>query len=237
MKPLGALPVKGFAYAVDVYELTRAGAARSHLQTAPAAGLTRFRARAVEFDWIRRARELAGAGPVVGYHRPAQRGQYSTWSTSSFIRDQLAGSASSNPVRRLTRHYDTVPPNEPNCLRHPFKLNVHDGVQWTPPRICQGKSSPSIHRSRGDPAVLDLLNALDDDDQFQCALRPVRASAADLSASIRLLVASRLQPVVAVFEDMPSFNSLSIGLLTFSSLGPGCASPCCVVGSHPVTRR
>ena len=31
MKPLGALPVKGLTYPIDVYEVTGAGAARSRL--------------------------------------------------------------------------------------------------------------------------------------------------------------------------------------------------------------
>src|SRR5437879_1530217 len=42
VKPLGPVPVKGLADAVEVYEVTGAGAARTRLEAAARRGLTRF---------------------------------------------------------------------------------------------------------------------------------------------------------------------------------------------------
>ncbi|MDO8476258.1 MAG: adenylate/guanylate cyclase domain-containing protein [Candidatus Rokubacteria bacterium] len=62
VKPLGPVPVKGLADAVEVYEVTGAGPARTRLQAAAGRGLTRFVGRDAELEQLRRAQQLAGEG-------------------------------------------------------------------------------------------------------------------------------------------------------------------------------
>jgi class 3 adenylate cyclase len=62
VKSLGLVPVKGLADAIEVYELTGAGPARTRFQAAARRGLTRFVGRATELEQLRRAQQLAGSG-------------------------------------------------------------------------------------------------------------------------------------------------------------------------------
>ena len=62
VKPLGPVPVKGLADAVEVYEVTGAGPARTRLQAVARRGLTRFVGRDAELEQLRRAQQLAGDG-------------------------------------------------------------------------------------------------------------------------------------------------------------------------------
>jgi class 3 adenylate cyclase/tetratricopeptide (TPR) repeat protein len=61
-KSLGPVPVKGLADAVEVYELTGAGLARTRLQATARHGLTRFVGRDAEVEQLRRAQQLAENG-------------------------------------------------------------------------------------------------------------------------------------------------------------------------------
>src|SRR5207245_8297966 len=62
VKSLGLVPVKGLADAVEVYEVTGAGPARTRLQASARRGLTRFVGRDAELEQLRRAQQLAAAG-------------------------------------------------------------------------------------------------------------------------------------------------------------------------------
>jgi len=67
VKPLGAIPVKGLAEPIDVFELVGAAAARTRLQAARVRGLTRFVGRETEFQQIHHAAMHArsGRGQIV----------------------------------------------------------------------------------------------------------------------------------------------------------------------------
>src|SRR5438034_1461339 len=62
VEPLGPVPVKGLADAVEVYEVTGAGPARTRLEAAARRGLTRFVGRDAELEQLRHAQQLAGTG-------------------------------------------------------------------------------------------------------------------------------------------------------------------------------
>src|SRR5262249_56173049 len=91
VKPLGAVPVKGLANPVQIYEVTGTGDARTRLQVAAGRGLTRFVGRDVELEQLRRAQQLAvrGQGQVV-----ALVGE--------------AGGGKSRPVREFVRSPNTL---------------------------------------------------------------------------------------------------------------------------------
>jgi ATP-dependent Clp protease ATP-binding subunit ClpA len=67
VKTRGAVPVKGLAEPVEVYELVGAGAVRSRLQAAVARGLSRFVGRDGELEQLSQAfgRAAAGHGQAV----------------------------------------------------------------------------------------------------------------------------------------------------------------------------
>src|SRR5439155_824435 len=60
VKSLGPVPVKGLADAMEVYEATGTGPARTKLQAAARRGLTRFVGRGAETEQLRAALEKAG---------------------------------------------------------------------------------------------------------------------------------------------------------------------------------
>ena len=62
VKPLGPVPVRGLTHAVEVYEVTGAGPARTRLQAAARRGLTRFVGRDAEVEQLHRAQQFAEAG-------------------------------------------------------------------------------------------------------------------------------------------------------------------------------
>src|SRR6185369_6919846 len=62
VKSLGPVPVKGLADALEVYEVTGAGPARTRLQAATRRGLTRFFGRDAELEHLRRVLGQAGSG-------------------------------------------------------------------------------------------------------------------------------------------------------------------------------
>jgi class 3 adenylate cyclase len=62
VKSLGPVPVKGLADAVEIYEVTGAGPARTRLQVTARRGLTRFVGRDAELEQLRRAQQLAATG-------------------------------------------------------------------------------------------------------------------------------------------------------------------------------
>ena len=66
VKPLGPVPVKGLADAVEVYEVTGAGPARTRLQAGARRGLTRFVGRDAELEQLRRAQTARQRGSRSG---------------------------------------------------------------------------------------------------------------------------------------------------------------------------
>src|SRR5262245_4481175 len=62
VRPIGPVPVKGLADAVEVYEVTGAGPARTRMQASVRRGLTRFVGRDAELAQLRRAQQLASGG-------------------------------------------------------------------------------------------------------------------------------------------------------------------------------
>ena len=62
VKSLGLVPVKGLAQAVEVFEITGPGPARTRLQASARRGLTRFVGRDGELEQLHRAQQLTAGG-------------------------------------------------------------------------------------------------------------------------------------------------------------------------------
>jgi class 3 adenylate cyclase/tetratricopeptide (TPR) repeat protein len=212
-KPLGPLPVKGLADLVQVYEVTGAGAARTRLQAAARRGLTRFVGRDLELEQLSRAQQLAGNGrgqvvAIVGEAGVGKSRLVNEFVHSYHTVDWLV--LESNPIS-----YGHATPYLPviELLRHYFKINVHDSTQSIREKVTSRilALDPSLQDTI--PPLLDLLDSLDDQDPFRVLDVALRRQCT-YQAVIRLLLGeSRVQPVIAVFEDLHFNDSLTVGLL------------------------
>jgi class 3 adenylate cyclase/tetratricopeptide (TPR) repeat protein len=213
MKPLGPAAVKGLAEPVPIFEVSGAGPARTRLQAAAGRGLTRFVGRELEFEQLRRALQLAGQGegqvvalvgqPGVGKSRLMHEFLHSDPATGWLVLESNTTSydhaTSYLPITELLRGY--------------FKVDAREEAQSTREKV-SGKIL-TLNPSLQDAVlpVLDLLNALDEDHPFR-ALEPDQHRQSTYQAVIRLLLSeSRLQPVIAIFEDLQWYDSLTLGLL------------------------
>lgn len=213
MKPLGPVAVKGLVDPVPIFEVTGAGPARTRLQAAASRGLTRFVGREVESEQLRRALMLAGEGQGQVVALVGQAGVGKSRLMHEFVHsDQAAGWL---VLESNTTSYEHATPYLPitELLRDYFKLDAHEDVQSIREKV-SGKIL-TLNPSLQDAVlpVLDLLNALDEDHPFR-ALDPEQHRQNTYQAVIRLLLSeNRVQPMIAIFEDLHWYDSLTLGLL------------------------
>jgi class 3 adenylate cyclase/tetratricopeptide (TPR) repeat protein len=214
MKPLGLVPVKGLANRVQVYEVTGTGEARTRLQVSAGRGLTRFVGRDVEFEQLLRVQQLAGQGQghvvaIIGEAGVGKSRLVHEFVHSYHTADWLVLESDSVSYGRATPYLPVI-----GLLRNYFKISVQDSTQSIREKVT-GRIL-AVDRSLQDaiPPILDLLDALDENDQFR-SLDLVRRRQYTYQAVVRLLLGeSRAQPVVVVFEDLHWNDALSLGLLT-----------------------
>ena len=213
MKPLGPMPVKGLAEPVPIFEVTGAGPARTRLQAAAGRGLTQFVGREVELEQLRRAQQLAkeGQGQVVALL--GQAGVGKSRLMHEFIHSEPT--AGWLVLESNTTSYDHATPYLPvtELLRDYFKVDAQEEGQSIREKV-SGRIL-TLNPSLQDAVlpVLDLLNALDEDHPFR-SLDPEQHRQNTYQAIIRLLLSeARVQPLVAVFEDLHWYDSLTLGLL------------------------
>ena len=219
MKPLGPVPVKGLADPVPVYEVTGASAARTRLKAAAGRGLTRFVGRGVELEQLRRAKQLAGQalGQVVAIIGEAGVGKSRLM--HEFIHsDQTAGwlvlETSSVSYGRATPYLPVI-----ELLRHYFQINVHDSKQLVGEKVTAKILTLDAALQDAIPPLLDLLDALDDEHPFR-SLDLIQHRHHTYQAVVRLLLSeTRVQPVIAFFEDLHWNDSLTLGLLNELIIG------------------
>ncbi len=213
-KSLGAMPIKGLGYPVEVYEISDGGSERTRFQAAAWRGFTPFVGRELEVGQLDQALELARAGhgqvlavvgePGMGKSRLIHEFVHSRRTEGCLILETNSASyghaASYLPVIELLRNYY-------------FKINLGDTTKSIREKVT-GKIlalDPALHDVI--PPVLDLLDALDAGHPFQ-SLDPLQHRQHTYQAITRLLLSeNRVQPIVAVFEDLHWNDSLTLGLL------------------------
>jgi class 3 adenylate cyclase/tetratricopeptide (TPR) repeat protein len=213
MEPLGPVPVKGLSDPVQIYEVTGAGAARTRLQAAAGRGLTRFVGRDVQFEQLLRAQQLTGDGrgqvvAIVGEAGVGKSRLVHEFLHSHHTADWLVLQSSSASYGRAAPYLPVI-----ELLRRYFKVNVDDSTQSIREKI-SGRIltlDPALQDSQ--PPLLDLLDALDDEHPFR-SLDPIQHRQYTYLAVTRLLLSeTRVQPVVAVVEDLHWNDALTLGLL------------------------
>jgi class 3 adenylate cyclase/tetratricopeptide (TPR) repeat protein len=213
MKQLGPMQVKGLIEPVQVYEVTGAGAVRTRLQVAAGRGLTRFVGREVDLEQLRRVQHLAGRGrgqvvAIVGEAGVGKSRLVREFVHSHYTTEWRVLESKSAPYGRATPYLPVI-----ELLRDYFKISADDSTRSIREKVT-GKIL-GLDQSLQDaiPPVLDLLDSLDEDHPFR-SLDLVRHRTYTYQAVVRLLLSeSRVQPVVAVFEELHWNDSLSLGLL------------------------
>ena len=202
VKPLGSVSVEGLADAVEVFEMTGAGPARTSLQAAARRGLTRFVGRDVELAQLRRALQLAGArhGQIVAVVGEAGVGKSRL--VHEFIQSQdlhgwriLEGDALS--YGQATSYLPVI-----DLLKSFFKIGDRDGLREIREKVTTRLLALDRALEPTLPALLALLDAPADDGAWQ-TLSPGQRRQQTLDAVRRLLLrGAREQPLVVILEDL-----------------------------------
>jgi DNA-binding SARP family transcriptional activator len=222
VSPQGPTPVKGVADAIEMYELTGAGPARTRLQAAARRGLMRFVGRDAELAQLRRAQQLAAGGhgqviAIVGeagvgksrlihefVHSPRLQG----WRVLEGFSVSYGKATSYLPVIDLLKSY--------------FAIQDRDDLE-----AIREKTTSRLRAL--DPAlepILPPLLALLDvpvDDAAWSPLSPGQRRQRTLDAIRRLaLREARQQPLVLIFEDLHWIDGETQALIDglVDSLGP-----------------
>ena len=206
VKPLGAVPVKGLADPVEVYELTGASHARTRLQAAALRGLTRFVGRQREIEVLNEA--LANAAQAKGQvvaivGEPGVGKSRLFWEFSHSHRTQgwLIVEASSVSYGKATPYLPVI-----DLLKGYFKIADNDDARAIREKVT-GKLL-TLDRAL-EPLLSPLLALLDQpvEQQWQ-TLDPSQRRRQTLDALKRLwLREAQAQPLVLVFEDLHWIDS------------------------------
>ena len=202
VKSLGPVPVKGLADAVEVYEVTGEGLARTRLQAAARRGLTRFVGRDAELEQLRRAQQLAGAGrgqiaAVVGEAGVGKSRLFYEFTHSHRLQDWLVLESAAVSYGKATSYLPVI-----DLLKSYFKIQDRDDLREVREKVTGKLLTLDRALEPALPAVLALLDVPVDDAAWQ-ALDPGQRRERTLDAVKRLLLrAAREQPLLLIFEDL-----------------------------------
>ncbi len=198
----GAVPVKGLAEPVEVFELTGAGTARTRLQAAALRGLTRFVGRDAEVEHLRRvlSQARAGRGQVVALLGEAGVGKSRLtyeFTHSHRVQDWLILESSSVSYGKATSYLPVI-----DLLKGYFKIGGRDDHREMRAKVL----GRVLGLDRGLESLLPPLFALLDvpvEDPTWQNLDPPQRRQRTLDAVKRLLLReSQGQPLLVVFEDL-----------------------------------
>src|SRR2546428_244381 len=205
VEPLGPVPVKGLADAVEVYEVTGAGPARTRLQAAARRGLTRLVGRDAELEQLRRAHQRYGTGPgqradgVGGAGGGKSRRVYA-FTHSHRLHGWLVLEAASVSYGKATSYWPVI-----DLLKSYFKVQDRDDLREIREKVTGKLLTLDESLKPALPAFLTLLDVPVDDAAWRM-LDPGQRRQRTLDAVKRLLLReAREQPLLLIFEDLHWF--------------------------------
>ncbi|HWN90931.1 MAG TPA: adenylate/guanylate cyclase domain-containing protein, partial [Verrucomicrobiae bacterium] len=171
VKSLGSVPVKGLADAVEVYEVTGAGPARTRLQATARRGLTRFVGRDAELEQLRRAQQLAGSGhgqvaAIVGEAGVGKSRLVYELTHSHRLQDWLVLDSASVSYGKATSYLPVI-----DLLKGYFKIQDRDDLREIREKVTGKLLTLDRALEPTLPALLALLDVPLDDPAWQ-ALDP-----------------------------------------------------------------
>ena len=202
VKSLGPMPVKGLADAVDVYEMTGVGPARTRLQAATRRGFTRFVGRDAELEQLRRAQQLAGNahGQVVAIVGEAGVGKSRLlyeFTHSHRPQGWLVLESPSVSYGKATSYLPVI-----DLLKGYFKIQDRDDLRQIREKVAGKLLTLDEALKPTLPALLALLDVPVDDATWQ-TLDPGQRRHRTLDAVKQMLLReAREQPLLMIFEDL-----------------------------------
>ncbi|MBI1728626.1 MAG: AAA family ATPase, partial [Candidatus Rokubacteria bacterium] len=200
--PLGPVPVKGLAEAVEVYEVTGVGQARTRLQASARRGLTRFVGRDAELEQLRRVQQLAGDGhgqvaALVGEAGVGKSRLAYEFTHSHRLQGWLTLESASVSYGKATSYLPVI-----DLLKGYFKLQDRDGLREIREKVTGKLLTLDESLKPTLPALLALLDVPADDTPWQ-ALDPAQRRQHTLDAVRQLLLReAQEQPLLLIFEDL-----------------------------------
>ena len=172
VEPLGAVPIKGVAAPVEVYEVTGARPVHTRLQASAAHGLTRFVGRHAELEQLRAALDQAARGSgqvvaVVGEPGVGKSRLFHEFIASHRTRGWLTLESASVSYGKASAYLPVL-----DLLRGYFRIESRDDTRAIREKV--GGKMLMLDRGLEDSisAVLALLDALPDDSPFGTLIRP-----------------------------------------------------------------
>jgi predicted ATPase len=201
------VPVKGLAEAVEVYEVTGAGPARTRLQAAARRGLTRFVGRDAELEQLRRAQQLAHSGhgqvaAIVGEAGVGKSRLVYEFTHSHRLQGWLVLESASVSYGKATSYLPVI-----DLLKGYFKIQDRDDLREIRAKVTGKLLTLDESLKPTLPALLALLDLPMDDPSWR-TLDPAQRRQRTLDAVRRLLLReAREQPLLVIFEDLHWIDS------------------------------
>jgi class 3 adenylate cyclase/tetratricopeptide (TPR) repeat protein len=207
IKSLGAVPVKGLADRIEIYELLCAGPARTRLQAATRRGLTRFVGRDNEIQQLRRVQQLAGAGrgqvaAIIGEAGVGKSRLVYEFTHSHRLQGWLVLESSSVSYGKATSYLPVI-----DLLKAYFKIQDRDDYRNIREKVTGKLLTLDGSLQSTLPALLALLDVPVADPSWQ-RLDPAQRRVHTLDAIKRLLLReAKEQPLLLIFEDLHWIDS------------------------------
>jgi class 3 adenylate cyclase/tetratricopeptide (TPR) repeat protein len=237
VKSLGPIPVKGLAYPLEIFELKRAGQARTRLQAAALRGLTRFVGRDAEVEHLRRVLGQAGSGrgqviALVGEAGVGKSRLTYEFTYSHRMQDRLILEAASFSYGKATSYLPVI-----DLLRGYFKISDRDDQREMRAKVLGRVLELDRALEPLVPPLLSLLEVPVEDVGWQ-TLDPPQRRQRTLDAVKRLLLReAQVQPLLLVFEDLHWIDSETQALLDSLVESLGSARLVLVVNYRPEYRH
>jgi class 3 adenylate cyclase/tetratricopeptide (TPR) repeat protein len=233
VKPLGLVPVKGRPDAVEVFEVTGAGPARTRLEAIARRGLTQFVGRNIDLEQLRRAQQLAGDGrgqvvAVVGEAGVGKSRLVYEFTHSDRLQGWLVLESASVSYGKATSYLPVT-----NLLRGYFNIQARDHPNEARDKVTV--KLLTLERNL-EPLLAALLTLLDVpvDDRAWATLDSAERRRRTLDAVRRLLLReTREQPVLLLFEDLHWIDNETQALLDGLVDGLGSARLLLLVNYRP----
>jgi class 3 adenylate cyclase/tetratricopeptide (TPR) repeat protein len=202
VKSLGAVPVRGLAEPVEVYEIMGSGPSKTRLQAATRRGLTPFVGRDAELEQLRRAQQLAGAGhgqmvAVVGDPGLGKSRLFWEFIHEDSFQGWLIVESRSISYEKATAFLPLI-----ELLRTYFQIEASDDAHKIREKVARKLISLDRALEPSLPALLWLLEVPVDDPRWQW-LDPPQRRQQTLDGIKRLLLREcHVQPLLLVFDDL-----------------------------------
>ena len=202
VKSLGPVTVKGLVDAVEVYEVTGVGPARTRLQASARRGLSRFVGRGDELEQLSRAQQLADSGrgqvaAIVGEAGVGKSRLLYEFTHSHRMQGWLVLEAASVSYGKATSYLPVIA-----LLKNYFKIRDRDDLREIREKVTGKLLTLDRTLEPTLPALLALLDVPVDDPAWQM-LDPGQRRQQTLDAVKRLLLReAREHPLLLIFEDL-----------------------------------